>query len=149
MQLISCCINYTFSELQSPVIYPVCTPWNSIFNSVTVPPPTQDHFAICCLLLSCLDKQDRSKQQIAKRSCVGGGTVTLHIQVHRLCTNNKHNTCSLPIWRRSPLEKEPLIDLFLANCSALDPSLGGVCRKAYTQVRDYEYFISIKFHKHP
>ena len=38
---------------------------------------------------------------------------------------------------------------FLANCRALDPPLGGVCRKAYTQVRDYEYFISIKFRKHP
>ena len=41
-----------------------------------------------------------------------------------------------------------LIDLFLANCPALDPPLGGVCRKAYTQVRDYEYFISIKFREH-
>ena len=119
--------------------------------------------------------------------------------------------CCIPIWRRSPLEKEPLIDLFLANClppwirpwvefaekpinrcvimstsslssfvnihqvvpvgkaaeeilwrrnpsltyfwqiapPPLDPTLGGVCRKAYKQVRDYEYFISIKFHKHP
>ena len=47
----------------------------------------------------------------------------------------------------SPLEK--VIDLFLANCPALDPPLGGVCQKAYTQVRDYEYFISIKFRKHP
>ena len=56
--------------------------------------------------------------------------------------------CSLPIWRRSPLEKEPLIDLFLANCPALDLPLGGVCRKSYTQVRDYVYFISIKFRKH-
>ena len=27
--------------------------------------------------------------------------------------------------------------------------LGGVCWKAYTQVRDYENFISIKFRKHP
>ena len=44
---------------------------------VTVPLPTQDRFAICCLLLSC--EQDRSKQQIAKRSCVGGGTVTLTV----------------------------------------------------------------------
>ena len=35
------------------------------------------------------------------------------------------------------------------NCPALNPPLGGVCRKAYTQVRDYEYFISIKFRKHP
>ena len=40
-------------------------------------------------------------------------------------------------------------DLFLANCPTLDPPLDGVCRKAYTQVRDYEYFISIKFRKHP
>ena len=48
------------------------------------------------------------------------------------------------------MEKEPLIDLFLANClPPLDPPLGGVCRKAYKQVRDYEYFISIKFRKHP
>ena len=38
---------------------------------------------------------------------------------------------------------------FLANCPTLDPPLGGVCRKAYTQVRDYEYSISIKFRKHP
>ena len=45
---------------------------------------------------------------------------------------------------------EPLIDLFLANCPPpLDPLLGGVCRKAYKQVRDYEYFISIKFPNHP
>ena len=59
--------------------------------------------------------------------------------------------CCIPIWRRSPLEKEPLVDLFLANClpPPLDPPLGGVCRKAYKQVRDYEYFISIKFCKHP
>ena len=59
--------------------------------------------------------------------------------------------CCIPIWRRSSLEKEPLIDLFLANCPPppLDPPLGGVCRKAYKQVRDYEYFISIKFCKHP
>ena len=50
------------------------------------------------------------------------------------------------LWRRNPL-----IDLFLANCPPppLDPPLGGVCRKAYKQVRDYEYFISIKFRKHP
>ena len=31
----------------------------------------------------------------------------------------------------------------------LDPPLGGVCPKAYKQVRDYEYFISIKFRKYP
>ena len=33
--------------------------------------------------------------------------------------------------------------------SPRDPPLGGVCRKAYKQVRDYENFISIKFRKHP
>ena len=46
------------------------------------------------------------------------------------------------------MEKEPFIDLFLENCPALDPPQGGVCRKDYTQVRDYDYFISIKFRKH-
>ena len=35
MQLISCCINYTFSEMQSLVIYPVCIPWNSIFKCIS------------------------------------------------------------------------------------------------------------------
>ena len=49
------------------------------------------------------------------------------------------------LWRR-----KPLIDLFLANClTPPDPPLGGVCRKSYKQVRDYEYFMSIKFRKHP
>ena len=44
------------------------------------------------------------------------------------------------------LEKGPLIDLFLL---ALDPPLGEVCHKVYTQVRYDEYFIPTKFHKHP
>ena len=35
MQLISYCINYTFSERQSPVIYQVCTPWNAIFKGIS------------------------------------------------------------------------------------------------------------------
>ena len=35
--------------------------------------------------------------------------------------------CCIHIWRRSLLEKGPLIDLF---CAALDPSLGGSGRKA-------------------
>ena len=52
--------------------------------------------------------------------------------------------CSLPIWRSSPLEKGPLIDLF---CPTLDPPLGGVCRKVQPQVRGHEYFISTKIRK--
>ena len=49
------------------------------------------------------------------------------------------------LWRRNP----SLTYFWQIAPPPLDPPLGGVCRKAYTQVRDYEYFISIKFHKHP
>ena len=50
------------------------------------------------------------------------------------------------LWRRNPS-----LTYFwqIAPPPPLDPPLGGVCRKAYKQVRDYEYFISIKFCKHP
>ena len=50
------------------------------------------------------------------------------------------------LWRRNSS-----LTYFLANClpPPLDPPLGGVFRKAYKQVHDYEYFISIKFCKHP
>ena len=47
------------------------------------------------------------------------------------------------LWRRNPS-----LTYFWQIASPLDPPLGGVCRKAYKQVRDYEYFISIKFRKH-
>ena len=50
------------------------------------------------------------------------------------------------LWRRNPS-----LTYFwqIAPPPPLDPPLGGVCQKAYKQVRDYEYFISIKFRKHP
>ena len=50
------------------------------------------------------------------------------------------------LWRRNPS-----LTYFwqIALPPPLDPPLGGVCPKAYKQVRDYEYFISIKFRKHP
>ena len=48
------------------------------------------------------------------------------------------------LWRRNPS-----LTYFWQIAPPLDPPLGGVCRKAYKQVRDYEYFISIKFRKHP
>ena len=47
------------------------------------------------------------------------------------------------LWRRNPSLT------YFWQIAPLDPPLGGVCRKAYKQVRDYEYFISIKFRKHP
>ena len=34
-------------------------------------------------------------------------------------------------------------------CPALDPPLGGSCRKTTTLVRDHEYFIPTKFHQNP
>ena len=49
------------------------------------------------------------------------------------------------LWRRKP----SLTYFWLIAPPPLDPPQGGVCRKAYKQVRDYEYFISIKFRKHP
>ena len=50
------------------------------------------------------------------------------------------------LWRRNPS-----LTYFwqIALPPPLDPPQGGVCQKAYKQVRDYEYFISIKFPKHP
>ena len=47
-------------------------------------------------------------------------TLELHIQVHQLCTNNKHNTY-------------------------LDPPLGGFGWKASTHVQGHDYFIPTKF----
>ena len=49
------------------------------------------------------------------------------------------------LWRRNP----SLTYFWQIASPPLDPPLGGFCRKAYKQVRDYEYFISIKFRKHP
>ena len=49
------------------------------------------------------------------------------------------------LWRRNP----SLTYFWQIAAPPLDPPLGGVCRKAYKQVHDYEYFISIKFRKHP
>ena len=51
-------------------------------------------------------------------------TLELHIQVHQLCTNNKHNTY-------------------------LDPPLGGFGWKALTHVQGHDYFIPTKFGQHP
>ena len=51
-------------------------------------------------------------------------TLELHIQVHQLCTNNKHNTY-------------------------LDPPLGGFGWKAQTHVQGHDYFIPSKFGQHP
>ena len=52
-------------------------------------------------------------------------TLELHIQVHQLCTNNKHNTY-------------------------LDPPLGGFGRKVDTHVHCAgPYFIPTKFGQHP
>ena len=51
-------------------------------------------------------------------------TMELHIQVHQLCTNNKHNTY-------------------------LDPPLGGFGRKAYSHVQGHDCFIPTKFGQHP
>ena len=48
------------------------------------------------------------------------------------------------LWRSNPS-----LTYFWQIAPPLDPPLGGVCRKAYKQVRNYEYFISIKFRKHP
>ena len=60
--------------------------------------------------------------------------------MHSVCS------CNLSIWRRRVLEKGPSLTYFW---SALDPPLGGVCRKALTQVRDHEYFLSTKFRNYP
>ena len=51
-------------------------------------------------------------------------TLELHIQVHQLCTNNKHNT-------------------------NLDPPLGRFGWKALTHVQGHDYFIPTKFGQHP
>ena len=51
-------------------------------------------------------------------------TLELHIQVHQLCTNNKHNTY-------------------------LDPPLGGFGWKALTHVQGHDYFIPTNFGQHP
>ena len=52
-------------------------------------------------------------------------TLELHIQVHHLCTNNKHNTYMY-----------------------LDPPLSGFGRKALTHVQGDDYFIPTKFGQH-
>ena len=49
------------------------------------------------------------------------------------------------LWRRNP----SLTYFWQIAPPPLDPPQGEVCRKAYKQVCDYEYFISIKFRKHP
>ena len=54
--------------------------------------------------------------------------------------------CSLPVWRRSFLKKGTSVTYF---CPALDPPLGGSCRRTTTLVRDHEYFIHTKFHQNP
>ena len=59
-----------------------------------------------------------------------------------------HLVCcsSLRIWRRSPLEKGPLNELF---CPALDPPRAEFAEKPkHRPIRDHEHFISTKFHKH-
>ena len=48
------------------------------------------------------------------------------------------------LWRRNPS-----LTYFWQIAPPPGSAPGGVCRKAYKQVRDYEYFISIKFRKHP
>ena len=52
--------------------------------------------------------------------------------------------CSLPVWRRSFLNKGTPVTYF---GPALDPPLGGSGRKTTTLVRDHEYFIPTKFHQ--
>ena len=47
---------------------------------------------------------------------------------------------AVPWWR------DPSLTYF---CPALDPPLGGVCRKVSTQVQGIEYLIPTKFRKHP
>ena len=51
-------------------------------------------------------------------------TLELHVQVHQLCTTNKHNTY-------------------------LDPPLGGFGWNALTHVQGHDYFIPTKFGQHP
>ena len=60
--------------------------------------------------------------------------------MHSLCN------CSLPIWRSSPSEKGPIIDLFLPHPGST-PGQG--LRKSLTTSGGHEYFIPTKFRKHP
>ena len=53
--------------------------------------------------------------------------------------------CSLPIWRRRPLEKT-LIDLFFP---ALDSPQEGSGQKIWMYMRGHQFFITTKFLKHP
>ena len=54
--------------------------------------------------------------------------------------------CSLPVWRRSSLEKGTPVTYFGPT---LDPPLGGFGQKVNTNVRSHDYFIPTKFGKYP
>ena len=54
--------------------------------------------------------------------------------------------CSLPVWRRRPLEKGIPLTYF---GPALDPPLGGFGPKVNSNVWGHEYFIPTKFGKYP
>ena len=74
-------------------------------------------------------------------------------RMHSVCC------CCIPIWRRSPLEKGPLIvngakwltlvAVHVNFCAALVSPLGGSAKKAYKHVQDHDYFTPAKFCKHP
>ena len=54
--------------------------------------------------------------------------------------------CSLPVYKKSPLEKGTPVTYF---GPALDPPLGGFGPKVYKNVRGHEYCLPTKFGKYP